>query len=124
MPEYVVLATNLPVDPFVRAYLEAAEWTMNDEDRPDFERHPRWTKAALAQATDHCEAFQQDCAADLAGLDPTQCGHDFWLTRNGHGAGFWDRGLGAVGDRLTAACRPYGEVYVYYNRRARGLELT
>ena len=21
-----------------------------------------------------------------------QAGHDFWLTRNGHGAGFWDRG--------------------------------
>lgn len=23
-------------------------------------------------------------------LDPTQIGHDLWLTRNGHGCGFWD----------------------------------
>lgn len=38
-----------------------------------------------------------------------QIGHDFMLTRNGHGAGFWDRGLGEVGDYLTANCRPYGE---------------
>lgn len=27
--------------------------------------------------------------------------HDYWLTRNGHGAGFWDRGLGDAGQRLT-----------------------
>lgn len=33
-----------------------------------------------------------------------QAGHDFWLTRNGHGAGFWDRGLGEIGNKLTEAC--------------------
>ena len=42
-----------------------------------------------------------------------QCGHDFWLTRNGHGAGFWDRGTGPVGDRLSEAARVYGEVDLY-----------
>ena len=40
-------------------------------------------------------------------------GHDFWLTKNGHGAGFWDRGLGDLGDKLTEQCKPYGESYVY-----------
>lgn len=35
-------------------------------------------------------------------------GHDFWLTRNRHGAGFWDRGLGALGDRLSDAAKAYG----------------
>jgi hypothetical protein len=34
---------------------------------------------------------------------------DFWLTRNHHGTGFWDRGLGEDGDALTKACDPYGE---------------
>lgn len=43
----------------------------------------------------------------------TQLAHDFWLTRNGHGAGFWDRGLGTLGDLLTSACRPYGEYNLY-----------
>lgn len=28
-------------------------------------------------------------------------GHDFALTRNGHGAGFWDRGFGDVGELLS-----------------------
>lgn len=35
-------------------------------------------------------------------------GHDFLLTRNRHGAGYWDRGLGELGERLTAAAHPYG----------------
>lgn len=50
---------------------------------------------------------------DLKDLDAGQVGHDFVLTRNGHGAGFWDRGLGEQGDRLTEACRPYGTFDLY-----------
>lgn len=45
----------------------------------------------------------------LDAMDPARAGHDFYLTRNGHGAGFWDRGLGAAGDMLSEACRPHGE---------------
>ena len=30
-------------------------------------------------------------------------GHDYALTCNRHGAGFWDRGMGEVGEELTAA---------------------
>ncbi len=36
-------------------------------------------------------------------------GHDFALTRNHHGAGFWDRGMGKLGDILTTAAQSYGE---------------
>lgn len=46
---------------------------------------------------------------DVNELDPEMVGHDFWLTRNRHGAGFWDRGLDVLGDRLTAAAHAYGE---------------
>ena len=42
-----------------------------------------------------------------------EAGIDFWLTRNGHGTGFLDRGLGELGDTLTAACEAFGEVWVY-----------
>ena len=40
-------------------------------------------------------------------------GHDFWLTRNGHGAGFWDRGLGELGQKLTDACKTFGSMDLY-----------
>ena len=44
------------------------------------------------------QAYEHD------GYDSDRAGIDFWLTRNGHGAGFWDRGLGEVGDQLTKKC--------------------
>lgn len=49
----------------------------------------------------------------LRGMDGDQAGHDFLLTRNGHGVGFWDRGLGERGQRLTAASEPYGTMNAY-----------
>ena len=41
--------------------------------------------------------------------DAELAGHDLYLTSRGHGAGFWDRDYGDVGDRLTAACRAVSE---------------
>lgn len=42
-----------------------------------------------------------------------QVGHDLWLTRNGHGTGFWDRGAGETGERLTEMAHPMGESSLY-----------
>jgi hypothetical protein len=42
-----------------------------------------------------------------------QVGYDLWLTANGHGAGFWDRGLGEIGERLTEFVKPYGGMCAY-----------
>ena len=39
--------------------------------------------------------------------DLSQIAHDFILTCNGHGAGFWD-GDYIKGDLLTEICKPYG----------------
>lgn len=67
---------------------------------------------ALAEMIADCQEFQKINAellgkaygAALGRYDATQAGHDFWLTRNGHGAGFWDRGLGHIGEALSEAC--------------------
>jgi hypothetical protein len=50
---------------------------------------------------------------DKCGLSAAQVGHDFWLTRNGHGAGFWDRGIGDYGDALTEHAHSFGASDVY-----------
>ena len=42
-------------------------------------------------------------------------GHDFYLTREGHGAGFWDRGLGELGDYLTGIAKSYGSADMLYD---------
>lgn len=78
----------------------------------------------LARIIADCEGFKARHVHTLAatygaGCDdgseytPTRAGHDFWLTRNGHGAGFWDRGLGELGDTLDAASGIVGEVNAY-----------
>jgi hypothetical protein len=40
--------------------------------------------------------------------------HDFWLTRNGHGAGFWDGDYEEeLGEKLTAICKKMGSIDLY-----------
>jgi hypothetical protein len=67
----------------------------------------------MAEFRSDCEAFYESCADDLADMEAGQAGHDFWLTRNGHGAGFWDRGLGDRGERLSEMARPFGSVDLF-----------
>lgn len=57
------------------------------------------------------EAELLDLLPDWYGEE--QLGHDIILTRQGHGTGFWDRGLGDLGNKLTDACRPYGDIDIF-----------
>jgi hypothetical protein len=42
-------------------------------------------------------------------------GHDFYLTRNGHGAGFWDGHWNDdVGKMLTSWSKKFGEYHIEY----------
>jgi hypothetical protein len=116
------------LDDFTRSYMTTALWSSNDESTPSggYPMDDNYDTDDISNETwnemvKDCEDFQQAQAADLqlaynhpkVKYDESSAGHDFWLTRNGHGAGFWDRGLGTVGDRLSKASKPYGEVNLY-----------
>lgn len=61
----------------------------------------------------HAAAFQKENGDDI-GSNSEQAGHDFWLTRNGHGSGFWDGGWPEpAATRLTDAAHAYGEFNLY-----------
>ena len=102
-------------------YVETALWSSvhfadeSDDGTPfdevDAELAPE-TETTMRQELD---AFlsDPDIANDLALMSVEQAAHDFWLTRNHHGAGFWDRGLGAAGERLTRAAYAYGWADLY-----------
>ncbi len=119
------------IDKFLRGYVTAALWSSNDESRDDggdpldqnYDASDIAPETMAAMRKD-CEAFMAANEADLIAYmeryvpkgeyTTAECaGHDFWLTRNGHGVGFWDRDLGALGDRLTEACEAFGEVNLY-----------
>lgn len=109
------------MDSFTLAYLECALWSSTECDdegnmgQPLDDNYDTCDIApdTLAEMVADCEGFQEANADDLADIDDSQAGHYFWLTRNGHGSGFWDRGLGERGDRLTDACKPYGPFDLY-----------
>ncbi len=110
------------VEAAVSAYIEAALWTTplypEDGSEPlgclDSEYGPEdIAPESLEAIRADVEAFVLANWVDLAGMDAGQAGHDFLLTRDHHGAGFWDRGLGDSGDRLTSASHPYGDSGLY-----------
>ena len=105
------------MDDFTRQYIETALWSSmdGDDDEPMDENYALGDIApeALAKMTADCAAFQAK-HYDLISDDPSLAGHDFWLTRNGHGAGFWDGDWPeAIGEALTKASKAYGECDLY-----------
>jgi hypothetical protein len=110
------------IDRFTQGYLETAVWaSTNDEgeslDALGFDADS-FTQAAKKRAKRECRDFLTMAKSLLkqAGADESSAGQDFWLTRNGHGAGFWDRGYGSVGDELSKIAKTFGESYIVVSR--------
>jgi len=101
-------------------YVMCALWSTNDEsDESGGEPLDRnYTvedidDGTLAEMRTTCESFLSEHASDI-GDRFSQAGHDMWLTRNGHGAGFWDGDWPQeAGDRLSKAAHALGEVDLY-----------
>jgi hypothetical protein len=107
------------LDAFTQSYIGTMFWTdASSEDDGDLAdaTFAELSPDALKSIVEDCRDFQTSFAELLqrayatGAYDESNAGHDFWLTRNRHGAGFWDRGLGDIGDQLTKMAHPYGEV--------------
>jgi len=117
---------QINLEDFVNSYLATAAWvTAESGECTDF------TKEARKMAENDCQQFIDKVLVkfgeakgielltipgnDLTYLAP----HDFFLTRNHHGAGFWDRGdtygEGEALD-LTEISHQMKEVYCYHIR--------
>lgn len=115
---------------FFHGYVTCALWASTD-NADDTGGEPLDRNYTIDDISPDClERMQQDCDAfceseELNVLLYTvelpanewhqdeRAGHDFWLTQNGHGTGFWDRGLGELGRRLTDASKKYGTFDLY-----------
>jgi hypothetical protein len=108
---------------FTQAYIEAALWSSTDnaDDSGGAPLDENYDVSDIAPETlrgmiKDCKEFRTGRTKKLlaeAKVSDAAAGHDFWLTRNRHGAGFWDRGLGKVGDLLTTDAHAYGGVDLY-----------
>jgi hypothetical protein len=124
----------MKIDKFTTAYLTAALWTETDETNPEQGGQPLDDNygiedieaETLAEMLLDCQQFQtanaelindENVAVESDHSVDERAGHDFWLTRNGHGAGFWDGDWKEpAATKLTEAAKKFGE----YNLTASG----
>ena len=93
------------------SYAEAAEWADDVLVNEAFEDH-------AADLAGHFVSTMQKHIFKFGSLQLEQCGHDLWLTRQGHGVGFWDRSgdfydSEAQRDALNEYAKNLGEFWDY-----------
>ena len=95
---------------FINAYFEAVEFTEENERKLCVV----WVREQIIEGL----AFMVYAECYLSDDNIEQAGHDFWLSRNRHGAGFWDRDrtyyTEHVRDWLQRKAEQFGESDVYY----------
>jgi len=123
--EYPELTVERPsVNPdFLDGYLTAALWSSTDDDGESLDDNfqqcdisPEFMTTAVADCRkflDSCQKLIEGQCLESSGYSEMElAGHDFWLTRNRHGAGFWD-GDWETGEELTEASCKFPEIYLY-----------
>lgn len=119
------------LDCFTRAYIETALWSSNDnaDDSGGKPLDANYSIEDIAPETlatieVECLAFQTKFVEQIAGGyrgqapwsddEMARAGHDFWLTRNGHGCGFWNGGWNEdVATILSEGAKAFGGVNLY-----------
>jgi hypothetical protein len=108
---------NVNIDEIVDSYLETALWS--EEENPDMKDTNfsiyDFDEESRIEATKDIKEFINKAGNLIKGLDERTIGHNFWLNRNGHGAGFWDLKLGKRGDILSDLASSFGNKYVFPN---------
>ena len=105
----------MSLNTFTNACFEAMAFTDFNEDNEIPENATVAEETRFDLAAD-CRSFYRRFGPfiDTAGGTDEQAGHDFWLTRNGHGAGFWDGDWPEpYADILTTGAKNYGEFQTY-----------
>lgn len=118
---------NATRTPFLSSYIETALWSSIDEHGTPLD-DSKYADTELAPDTlkrfeADCAKFQAQYAKLISGLDDqvlrsfppdSHIPHDFWLTRNHHGAGFWDGDYPEpLATQLTDLAHAFGECDLY-----------
>jgi len=112
--EKIVLSKSLP------AYFEAMLWSSNDQDDNPLDKNysisdisDKLRESSKKDLLSFVEKCEKECSEELeeyiSDKGREKFGHDFWLSRNGHGAGFFDDGF----NKLQKLAKSFKEVDVY-----------
>jgi hypothetical protein len=106
----------MSLETFTQAYITCALWTF-DNLLTEEDIHPE----TMDEMKKDCRRFYTKYSETWSGHyqhpkydDDGLAGHDFWLTRNRHGAGFWDRGFpDDIQELLTKSAHAFGEYHLW-----------
>jgi hypothetical protein len=117
------------VDQILDGYLEAALFSSDDDNGDPLDSNydsGNFSPITVEDAKDDCEKLaelmesattadnREMLQAALDAQSAEQIGHDFWLTRNHHGSGFWDGDYEDFGDQIThLVAEHFHELHVY-----------
>lgn len=105
------------MDKYTQSYLVTALWSSTGPDgEPLDDKYSidDLCVEVIELAKKETEQFVERAGDLLDGYDLETAMHDFWLTRNGHGAGFWDGDYQKEhGEKLTALSKTFGELNLY-----------
>ena len=122
--------TTQIIENFISSYLETAKWCDidSDVDNKGFTQHTKELAAVdcnefINRLKDSFTPTEIEAIIGYQGQDlGSLAGHDFWLTRNHHGAGFFDKEvydtLAVNGcSRLTKVAQSFPSCNVIVNRK-------
>lgn len=119
---------KISLDDFTKQYIETALWSSTDNLSPNGGEplDKKYTiddieSSTLQKMIKDCTDFQTKYSKyfETIDIDDSGAGHKFWLSRNGHGTGFFDiddysnEEKKKVGDYLQKASKQYGEYNLY-----------
>ena len=106
------------------SFIETLFWVESGDDEGEIDAESELSEVVEEDIKADCRSFYRRAwvdlhnAADKLGIDhlcaARLAGHDFYLTRNHHGAGFWDGDWPVpYGDLFTKISEGYGSFEVY-----------
>jgi hypothetical protein len=125
--KHIELLNYVLNNPFIYSYLEAAIWSSQDwrnvsAENPTPETMDNYaiincSYELLRDAINDCSYFLNKHGVktllEQDGQSIEQQGHDFWFTRNHHGAGYWDGNYPIAGEELTRISHTIKEYSLY-----------
>ena len=111
------------INQFINSYKTTALWSSTDDneqplDNGDYDLASETSQTMVNDCMKFLEIAHSEIVSNRENFPSakqmwTYAGHDFWLTRCGHGAGFWDSPELWEDVQLTEICETFGNVDLY-----------
>jgi hypothetical protein len=98
---------------FTYSYIECLLWSSSEDEISECASYLDLADETLSKIKEDCKNFAKKARIYFTPDNLEQMGHDFALTRNHQGAGFWDGDWPGIGNKLTKIAQSFPEQETY-----------